>query len=107
MAYDENLAERVRMHLGSSLVEKKMFGGIGFLLNGNICCGVHGNNLIIRLDPADVEVALRKPGARVFDLTGRPMKGWLFVAPEAVADDSALAAWIDGALHFTATLPAK
>jgi hypothetical protein len=77
MAFDEELAARIRSHLGkrTGLVEKKMFGGVAFLLRGNMCCGVHRDALIVRLDPADTDRALSRPPARVFDLTGRPMKG--------------------------------
>jgi hypothetical protein len=109
MAFDEKLAERIRKRLGTrkGLAEKKMFGGIAFLLNGNMCCGVHKQDMIIRLDPEQTEKALAEPHARAFDLTGRPMKGWLLVAGEGVVPDAALGKWIDVATSYAGSLPAK
>ena len=72
------------------LAEKKMFGGLAMLLHGNMAVGVHGEGLIVRADPADQEALLAEPGARVFDLTGRRMKGWLLVDPEGCAEDDDL-----------------
>ncbi|HEX2712633.1 MAG TPA: TfoX/Sxy family protein, partial [Candidatus Acidoferrales bacterium] len=70
MAFDETLADRVRRQLGKrrGLVEKRMFGGLAFLLNGNLCCGVHGRELIVRIDPAQTEQTLKKPHTHVFDM---------------------------------------
>ena len=84
MAYDEGLAARVTEALGGQdgLVEKKMFGGIGYLVHGNMACGVNRNDLIIRVGPAAYEEALAHPHTDVFDMTGRPMKGWIVVRPE-------------------------
>ena len=109
MAYDEGLAQRIREQLGDrrGLVEKKMFGGIAFLLRGNMCVGVHGDDLIVRLDPEQHAAALKKRGARVFDLTGRPMTGWLLVDGSAVEDDDDLASWIETAARYAGALPAK
>jgi len=109
MAYDETLADRVRevIALREALTERKMFGGIGFMLGGNMACGVHGDELIVRLEPAEAELALAEPGTRVFDLTGRAMRGWLFVAPEALSSDEQLASWVDAGADFAASLPAK
>ena len=109
MAFDTQLAERMRKLLGErpGLTEKKMFGGIGFMLHGNMCCGVHGQDMIVRLDPAQTDQALSKPHTRIFDLTGRPMKGWIQVQPEGLADDAALAEWIEQGVRFAASLPAK
>lgn len=84
-----------------------MFGGIAFLLNGNMCCGVHGDELILRLDPSRAEQALREPHVRVFDLTGRPMKGWVLIAPGGVATDDDLRAWVGQGAEFAGSLPAK
>jgi len=77
------LAARLRDLIGDEpgLAEKKMFGGLAMLLHGNIAVGVHGEDLIVRTDPAQPELLLAEPGARVFDLTGRPMKGWLLIDP--------------------------
>jgi hypothetical protein len=109
MAFDEKLAERVRKKLGkrASMVEKKMFGGIAFLLNGNMCCGVHGNDLIVRLDPAESDRALARSHTRVFDLTGRPMKGWVLLEPKGVSTEAALGKWVALAERYVETLPPK
>lgn len=109
MAYDEGLASRVQAALGSlpSLTEKKMFGGVGFMVNGNMACGVHGDGLIVRLDPARYEAALRQPHVNVFDLTGRPMKGWVVVEPAGCATDEALRSWVAQGVTFAQTLPEK
>ncbi len=79
MAFDAHLAERVRRVVGKhkGLSEKKMFGGLGFLLHGNMSCGIYGNELIVRIDPETTDSTLDEPGTRLFDITGRPMKGWL------------------------------
>lgn len=109
MAFDEHLAERVRRIVGKrkGLSEKKMFGGLAFLLHGNMSCGIHGNGLIVRIDPETTESALAEPGTRVFDITGRPMKGWLVVNEAALKDETALKEWIRRGLDYAATLPRK
>jgi TfoX/Sxy family transcriptional regulator of competence genes len=109
MAFDEKLAARIRSHLGNrtSLAEKKMFGGVAFLLKGNMCCGVHRDALIVRLDPAETEQALGEPHTRVFDLTGRPMKGWILVEPQGLATNAQLGRWVDRASKYSGSLPAK
>ena len=86
MAYDETLAERVRELLAdlvdpAEVREQRMFGGVAFMVRGNMCCGVHGSELIARLSPEDGESALGEPFVRPMDMTGRPMRGWLFVGP--------------------------
>ncbi len=109
MAYDQALAGRVRNVLGDppDLQEKKMFGGVGFLLNGNLACGVNGNDLIVRVGPEKNAAALAEPFTRPFDMTGRPMAGWVMVAPQGCSTDESLGAWIEAALAFVRTLPAK
>jgi TfoX/Sxy family transcriptional regulator of competence genes len=109
MAYDTTLAERVRKTLArqKDIAEKKMFGGIAFLVNGNLCCGVHKADLIVRIDPDDTAAALKEPGARPFDLTGRPMKGWIIVATGAVQDAAGLRKWVKRGLKYATTLPPK
>lgn len=109
MSYSEALADRVRQAFGRrrGLVEKKMFGGVGFLLSGNMCVGVWKTSLIVRLDPADAEVLLQQPHVRVFDITGRPMKGWLLVEAEGLELDAQLVEWVERAAAFVASLPAK
>jgi TfoX N-terminal domain len=107
VAYDEQLAERVRALLGGrlDLDERRMFGGLAFLIAGNMCCGVHGDRLSVRLFYEDAaELLERERGARPFDLTGRPMRGWLLVAPEAVADDADLERWVRRGEAFAASL---
>lgn len=109
MAYDEQLAERVRdlLSVRDGFSERKMFGGIGFMLAGNMACGVSGDELIVRLEPGDAEKALAEEHVRVFDMTGRPMTGWILVGPEATAADDDLAGWVDAGGDFAASLPPK
>jgi TfoX/Sxy family transcriptional regulator of competence genes len=109
MAYDEGLAQRIREHLAEvqEIEEKKMFGGIGYLLRGNMACGVIGEDLIVRVGPDNDEDALRDPHARPFDFTGRVMRGWVMVGPAGHAEDNALASWVQRGLKFAASLPAK
>ncbi len=109
MAYDEALAARVRKTLGrqAGITEKKMFGGLAFLLRGNMCVGVHKRDLIVRLDPGDTDAALAKPHARIFDLTGRPMKGWIVVGAAGLEGDAALAQWVNQARAYAGSLPPK
>lgn len=109
MAFDEALAGRVRGAVSDTdgVAEKRMFGGLAFLLRGNMCVGVHGDDLIVRLDPSRTEQALREPDVRVFDLTGRPMKGWVLVGPGACATDDALQSWVDKGMAYAGSLPPK
>lgn len=109
MSYDENLAERIRVALKKEpgISERKMFGGIGFMLEGNMVAGVNKDSLMLRIGADKHDEALSRTGASVFDLTGRPMKGWLLVAGAAVSSDSALRSWLDEALAFARSLPAK
>jgi hypothetical protein len=109
MAYDEKLAERIRKRLGkrTGLAEKKMFGGIAFLLNGNMCCGAHGEDMIVRLAPEHTDEALSEPHTGVFDFTGRPMKGWIVVHPKGLGTDAMLGKWIEIATRHAASLPRK
>jgi len=109
VAYDEALADRVRELLIArpELSERKMFGGIGFMIAGNMAVGVIEEDLIVRLDPDDAEKALAEQGVREFDFTGRPMKGWVFVGPEATAGDRDLAGWVDAGADYAASLPPK
>jgi hypothetical protein len=109
MAFDERLAERVRGSLGrrKGLAEKKMFGGVAFLLNGNMCVGVHKSELIVRLAPEDTDAALAQTHTRRFDLTGRPMKGWILVEPAGLKTDAKLGKWVQVAANYAGSLPAK
>ena len=109
MAFDTELAARVRKELGKrkGLAEKRMFGGLAFLLNGNMCCGVHGRELIVRLNPTDTDRALEDRHVRLFDLTGRPMKGWILVQAAGLTTAADLAKWVGTGLKYAASLPAK
>jgi len=110
MAFDEKLAARIRTHLGKrkGLVEKKMFGGVAFLVNGNMTCGVHDKELIVRLAPEDTDKALARKNTRVFDLSGgRPMKGWILVDPAGLRTEQDLAEWVDTGVKYAASLPPK
>jgi len=108
MAYNQKLAERIRSKLnGIPFVEKKMFGGVGFLLNGNMACGVNQDDLILRVDPEKHSALLKKPHVRPFDMTGRPMKGWLLVAADGVKSEKQLNTWIKEGVDFASTLPPK
>jgi len=109
MAYDEGLATRVRDLIGGEpgLLEKRMFGGLAMLLEGNMAVGVHGNDLIVRTDPDEHDELLTEPGARPFDLTGRPMKGWILVDASGCAEDDDLTQWIGRGIAFARSLPPK
>lgn len=108
MAYDLKLAERIRTQLeGLPFVEKKMFGGIGFLLNGNMACGVNKDSLIVRIDPEKQDALLKKTHTKPFDLTGKPMKGWLLVEASGCKTDKQLSTWIKEGVEFASTLPTK
>src|SRR4051812_20240175 len=110
MAFDEQLATRIRKQLGKrkGLAEKKMFGGLAFLLNGNMCVGVHGDEMIVRLAPDATDAALKQKHTRVFDLSGgRPMKGWILVQPKGLDTDATLQRWIDTGVAFAGSLPPK
>lgn len=109
MVYCVELAERLRTRLGKlpGISEKAMFGGIALLLNGNMICGVYKDDLILRLGKEAFEKGLKRPHTRQFDITGRPMSGWLMVAPEGCSEDRLLDEWVSQALEFVKTLPAK
>lgn len=109
MAFDNKLAERIRTQLAKrpGVTEKKMFGGLAFLLNGNMCCGVHGQEMIVRLDPAQTDQALSQRHTRLFDLSGRPMRGWILVQPKGLTTQAAVAKWIQVGVKYASSLPAK
>jgi TfoX/Sxy family transcriptional regulator of competence genes len=109
MAYDELLAARIRGAIGEKpgLVEKKMFGGVGFLINGNMACGVHKQSLMVRVGPEQHQESLAQPGVRPFDLTGKPMAGWVLVEPEGFATQADLQRWVELGVIFAASLPPK
>ena len=109
MAYDEELAERIRRALAGrqGVSEKKMFGGIAFMLRGNMFCGIVRDDLMVRVGLERHEEALAQPHARPMDFTGRPMRGMVYVGPEGCRTDEALKRWVEQGLNFAATLPAK
>ena len=109
MAYDEELAQRVRRLLApvDNVQERKMFGGLAFMLNGNMCCCVEKDNLVVRTGPDAYDDALARPHARVFDFTGRPMRGFVYVESEGLAGETALSDWVNTAVNFAGSLPPK
>ena len=110
MAFDEGLAERVRSLLDrrSDVEDKRMFGGIAFLVAGNMACGVMGDELMVRVGPdRAAELRASDPAARPMEMRGRPMRGWVLVAPEATADDRDLERWVRRGEEFAASLPPK
>ena len=108
MAYNEKLAEQMRAAFGEiPFVEKKMFGGIGFLIHGNLACGIYKENMIVRVGPDKRDKLLKKPHTSRFDITGRPMKGWLMVEPEGCKTAKQVSAWVKEGLEFALTLPPK
>jgi TfoX/Sxy family transcriptional regulator of competence genes len=109
MAYDQDLADRVRATLGSvaALSEIKMFGGLCFTVHGNMAVGVNGDDLMVRMAPESGEAALAEPGARPMDFTGRPMKGFVFVSSDALRTDDALEVWVERGVTYASSLPPK
>ncbi len=109
MKYDEGLAQRIRELLEEhdGLEEKVMFGGIGFLLRGNMAVGINKEDLIVRVGQEEHVKALKQPHARVFDMTGKPMKGWILVAPKGYEEDKDLKRWVKMGADFAMSLPPK
>ena len=109
MAYDEALAERVRdllLHRGD-LTERKMFGGIAWMVSGNMACGVLDEDLIVRLAHDEAEQALAEQHTRQFDFTGRPSRGMVVVEAPALEDPADLAGWVEAGIGFASSLPPK
>ena len=109
VAFDARVAERVRKRLRSerSLEEKRMFGGLAFMVNGHMCCGVLNDDLVLRVGPAEYKKLLARPHARPMDFTGRPMRGLLYVGPAGCRSSRDLRAWVQRSLQFVSSLPAK
>jgi TfoX/Sxy family transcriptional regulator of competence genes len=107
MAFRESLAARIRDTLArkKNIEEKKMFGGIGFLFNGNMLVGVWKDSLIVRLGPDEGDDALLEPQVKAFDITGNAMKGWVMVAPDGLEDNDQLKDWIQRAMKFVGNPP--
>jgi TfoX/Sxy family transcriptional regulator of competence genes len=110
MAYDENLAHRIRALLAEEdgVTEKAMFGGLAFLVGGNMAVGISSTaELMVRVGRDATDDALSRPHSRLFDMTGRPMKGWILVSREGVKTKRELAPWVERGVRFARTLPAK
>jgi TfoX/Sxy family transcriptional regulator of competence genes len=106
MAYDEGLAERIRDILPKA-TEKKMFGGVAWMERGNLVAGVWKDSLIARVPPDETPKAVKETGVSAFAVTGRPMKGWVLVEAEAIAEEPELKEWVERSRAFVRTLPAK
>ena len=109
MPYDENLAQRLRQTLAvyPNVTEKKMFGGLSFMLGDHMCCGAVNEDLVVRVGPEQYEQALSQPHARNMDFTGRPMRGMVFVGPGGCATDETLSEWVRMGVSFASSLPPK
>ncbi len=109
MPYDEGVAERIRQALSrrDDVVEKKMFGGIAFMVSGHMAAGTATKDLMLRVGPDAYEEALAQPHAREMDFTKRPLRGFVYVAPEGFAEDADLERWLQKAIDFVETLPPK
>ena len=110
MPYDEALAERVREQMSArgDVSEMEMFGGIAFMLGGNMAVGVRDDDLLVRLSREDAQSALSEEGVRPFEMGGRRQpKGWVLVEPERLTDDAGLSEWVDAGADYAASLPAK
>lgn len=109
MAYDQLLADEVRTCIGSrpGLSEREMFGGIAFLINGNMAVGVSGNELMVRVGKDAHDEVVTRPGARTFDMGARPMRGWLSVGGAGIATETDLESWVDLGVAFADGLPPK
>lgn len=110
MAYDEDLANRVRELIGRTpgIDEKRMFGGLALMLNGNMAVVIRGGGgLMVRVDPAQFEQLLTEQGAQPTQMRGRPMRGWITVEPSACATDADLGRWVDRGITYTRSLPTK
>lgn len=108
MAYDEKLADRVRELVADRpMTEKQMFGGLSFLLAGNMAVGIHKDSLMVRVGSDEADAVLAEPDARIFDMGGRPMKNWVLVDQQVLADEADLRRWVDRGLAYAATFPPK
>ena len=109
MSFDETLAERLRpLFQGNyKVAEKKMFGGLAFMVNGHMCCGIVATNLVVRTGPVAFDHALKRPHTRPMDFTGRPMKGFVYVAPAGYRSEEDLKSWTQLGLDFVLSQPPK
>jgi TfoX/Sxy family transcriptional regulator of competence genes len=109
MAYDQDLAERVRRLLEGTgaLEEKRMMGGLCFMLDGHMCCGVNGSDLMVRTGAERHAEMLTRPHARPMDFTGKPLRGFVWVAPDGTASEPQLSEWVEDAIQLVRTLPRR
>ena len=109
MPFDERVAQRVRDILAEECPakERRMFGGLAFMVNGHMCCGIVGEDLVVRVGAAAHKQALSRPHARAMDFTGRPMKGFVYVERSGYRTEASLRAWIGSGLKFVLSLPPK
>ncbi len=109
MAYCEERADRIRTALQGveGITERKMFGGLSFMLGGNMCCGLASRDLVVRIGPDGYEEALEQPHARAMDFTGRPLRGMVYVVPAGYETDEALKEWTSRGVEYARSLPAK
>ena len=109
MSYDESIADRVRTALAGrgAVIEKRMFGGLAFLVRGNMCCGVLGSNLVVRVGPVSYPAALKEPHAGEMDFTGRALKGLVYVGKQGIGSQKSLHRWVERGLGFVESLPGK
>ena len=109
MPYDEPLADLLREALRGvpGVKEKRMFGGIAFMVHGHMCCGVVKDRLMIRVGPDRYEACLELPGASVMDFTGKPLRGFVYVSEEGFSTASSLQEWVERGLDFVVSLPPK
>lgn len=109
MAYSERLAARVRQELGDTdgLTERQMFGGLAFMVKGHMCCGIVGDELMVRVGPDAYDASLSQPHAREMDFTGRALKGMVYISAAGLENHSRLEEWVTGGLSFVSKLPSK
>ncbi|MGH3651184.1 MAG: TfoX/Sxy family protein [Acidimicrobiia bacterium] len=109
MAYDAQLADEVRTHIGTrpGLTEREMFGGIAFMVNGNMAVGVSGDELMVRVGKEAHDEAVARRGARTFDMGARSMRGWINVAPDGLRSEDELQAWVELGVAYAESLPSK
>jgi TfoX/Sxy family transcriptional regulator of competence genes len=109
MAYDERLADDIRARIGAhpSLIEREMFGGLAFMIGGNMAVTVRGNELMVRVGKDAHDEAVVRPGARMVEMGPRPMRGWIKVSAEGMATDRDFNRWVDQGVSYAASLPSK
>jgi TfoX/Sxy family transcriptional regulator of competence genes len=109
MTFSELTANQIRNAIQSTpgMTERHMFGGVAFMLEGNMCCGVIEDNLVVRVGPRAYDEALQEPHARPMDFTGRPLRGFVYVDPAGFANNASLRQWIERGVRFVQTLPPK